>query len=121
MSKPADYLRDLLTELSDVETFTKDGLEAFTSNRMAQKAVTRSYEVIGEIVKRLPTEVRAMDSGVNWKELAAFRDFLSHRYDRVSIERLWNAVIDLPNLRQAVQTLIEQLESPLDNDDNRTD
>jgi uncharacterized protein with HEPN domain len=39
----ADYLREILAELADVEGFTADGREAFMANRMAQKAVIRSY------------------------------------------------------------------------------
>lgn len=56
MSKkqPAEYLRDMLRELDDIAAFTADGKVAKT-----RKAVIRSYEVIGEIAKRLPEDVLA--------------------------------------------------------------
>lgn len=120
MNTVIDLLNDLLAELSDVEQFTSDGLEAFGTNRMAQKAVIRSYEVIGEIVKRIPTDVRDFETRINWKELAAFRDFLIHRYDKVSIDRLRNAIVDLPNLKAAVEALRVRLISLDDNSINRT-
>jgi len=60
MSKSsADYLRDMLQELDDVTAFTADGQAAFMADLKTQKAVIRTYEVIGEIAKRLPAELRA--------------------------------------------------------------
>lgn len=61
MKPISDYLRDLLEQLSDVETFTFDGQAAFLEDRKTQNAVIRSYEVIGEIAKRLPDDLLASD------------------------------------------------------------
>ncbi len=44
MKDPRNYLPDMLTELADVADFTAAGQQAFMANRMAQKAVIRSYE-----------------------------------------------------------------------------
>lgn len=105
------YLRDLLAELADIAAFTANGREAFASDRMAQKAVIRSYEVIGEIVKRVPPEIRQTNPQIDWRKLAGFRDFLAHNYDIIIFGNVWSAVEDLPHLRTAVETLLRTVEA----------
>lgn len=103
------YLRDLLDQLQKVEDFTTNGREAFFSDEKTQYAVMRAYEVIGEIVKRLPQSVRESNTQINWRKLVGFRDFLAHNYEELILEFVWNAVEDLPNLRAAVETLLNTL------------
>lgn len=105
-----ELFRDILIELEDIRTFTRDGYEAFIRNRMAEKAVIRSYEVIGEIVKRLPQEFYDAHPQIDWHVLASFRDYLIHRYDTLDSKRIWVAVEDVDNLHQKISTFIRQLE-----------
>lgn len=107
---PAGYLRDLLQELTDIAAFTVDGEDAFVQDVKTQKAVIRSYEVIGEIAKRLPTELRGSHDEIDWRKLITFRDFLAHNYDKVVLRYLWDAVEDLPNLRTAAEKLLQEVE-----------
>lgn len=117
MKELIGYLRDLITELNDVAAFTTDGREAFMANRMAQKAVIRSYEIIGEIVKRIPQDVRDAHPQIDWRTLAAFRDYLIHRYDTVNLERVWTAVTDQPGLKASIEALLHDLDAT-DEDEN---
>ena len=110
MSKTtADYLRDLLQELDDIIAFTVDGKAAFMEDVKTQKAVIRSYEVVGEIVKRLPDDFRNAHPQVNWRTLAGFRDFLAHNYDLIAQRYVWDAVEDVGQLRATVQALHDTL------------
>lgn len=109
-----------MAELADISAFTADGREAFAANRMAQKAVIRSYEIIGEIVKRIPPEIRQANPQIDWRKLAGFRDFLTHNYDRVIFGNIWSAVEDLPNLQSAVETLLKTVEANESHSDSPT-
>jgi uncharacterized protein with HEPN domain len=109
MTETANLLRDLLAELSDIATFTSKGRQVFMADRMAQKAVIRSYEVISEIVKRILQSVRDSNPQIDWRQLAAFRDFLAHNYDAVRLENVWKAIEDLPQLRANVESLYSSL------------
>ena len=102
----ADYLRDILNELADVAAFTESGQAAFMVDIKTQKAVIRSYEVIGEIAKRLPQTLRDQHPEIDWRRLMNFRDFLAHNYDLVLIDRLWIAVEDLPILQAAIEAIV---------------
>jgi uncharacterized protein with HEPN domain len=107
---PAGYLRDLLQELADIAAFTVDGEAAFAQDVKTQKAVIRSYEVIGEIAKRLPTDLRDAHDQIDWRKLITFRDFLAHNYDKVVLRYLWDAGEDLPKLQAAIEKMLQELE-----------
>jgi uncharacterized protein with HEPN domain len=115
VKKPvADYLQDLLQELADIAAFTTEGRDAFMGDVRTQKAVIRSYEVVGEIVKRLPAELRAANPQVDWRRLATFRDFLAHNYELIVLRNIWEAVEDVASLRAEVEAILHRL--PPDDD-----
>lgn len=102
-----DYLNDLLKEIDDIIAFTLDGRATFEKDIKTQKAVVRSYEVIGEIAKRLPQSLRDEYDSIDWRRLIGFRDFLAHNYDRIVVRLLWEAIEDVPNLRQNIEAVIK--------------
>lgn len=71
----ADYLQDMLDYLDKAANFTSNGRDAFYADEMAQLAVIRVYEVIGEIVKRLPQGLRDAHPQIDWRTLAGFGTF----------------------------------------------
>jgi uncharacterized protein with HEPN domain len=112
----AAYLRDLLRELDDVVAFTVDGKAAFMTDVKTQKANIRSYEVAGEICKRLSPNLRTENIQIDWRTLITFRDFLAHNYEFITLRYIWDAVQDLPNLRASVEVILAAL--PEDGDED---
>ena len=104
-------LDDLLQQIVAVESFTADGRSAFVSDLRTQYAVIRAYELIGEIVKRLPSELLSASPHIPWKRIAGFRDFLIHRYDDVDLAIVWGAVEQLPTLKQAVEAMLRDFDN----------
>lgn len=119
MSKktPADYLRDMLHELDEIAAFTVEGKVAFMTDAKTRKAVVRSYEVVGEICKRLPDDLRRANPQLDWRRLIGFRDFLAHHYEEVVLDFVWQAVEDLPALRAAVKALLATLDEEAGDDE----
>jgi len=73
-------------------------------------ALERALERLGEAVKRLPAELCKAHPEVPWRLITGMRDRLSHGYDEVDYEILWNAVHeDLPNLLKTVDQMIREL------------
>jgi len=74
-----DYLADIIEAIGDIRSFV-DGLDydAFSNDKKTANAVIRSLEVIGEAVKKIPTELRQEYPGLPWKEIAGTRDKLIH-------------------------------------------
>jgi len=82
---------------------------------LATAAVERFLEIVGEAVKRLPADLRSRYPAVPWKEIAGTRDHLSHGYDDVDYQVLWDAVQqDLPKLLATVEQMLKDL-----SDENR--
>lgn len=119
MSKktPADYLRDMLHEFDDIATFTTEGKTAFIADAKTRKAVIRSYEVVGEICKRLPDDLRNANPQLDWRKLIGFRDFLAHHYEEVMLNFVWDAVEDLPTLRAKVEAMLAALDEETGDDE----
>lgn len=109
MRTSRQYLRDLLANIETIETFTREGESEFRSDLKTQFAVIRAYEIMGEIVKRLPYDLLAQQPQIEWQDIKEFRDFLAHNYDRVQLKIVWGAVQKLPELKTAVLALIAAL------------
>jgi uncharacterized protein with HEPN domain len=105
----ADFLHDMLSELDDIAAFTESGIEESMRDVKTRKAIIRSYEVVGEISKRLPPAVREANPQIDWRRLIGFRDFLAHHYEEVIFQNIVNAIEDLPRLRAALEALLTTL------------
>ncbi len=106
------YCRDILDRIRRIDRYTADGRAAFLASELHQDGVIRSFEVIGEIVKRLDSTLLAQHPDVAWSDFAGFRDILIHQYDRVRLDLVWRfAQEDLPALQQAIAALLNDLEN----------
>src|SRR4051812_27376526 len=70
MKSTHDYLTDILLYITRIEDVAKHGKANFVANYLFHDAVIREYEVIGEIIKRLPPELLMAQSGVNCRTFA---------------------------------------------------
>ncbi len=109
MKGTQDYLRDVLVYITDVETFSRDGESVFYSDRKTQLAIIRAFEVIGEIVKRLPQSLLDNYPDVDWRAVKGFRDILIHQYDNVDLNIVWQAVERVQGVKSAVLHMLANL------------
>lgn len=89
------YLSHIRDALQQIQTYAA-GMDSagFFLNRMAQDAVIRQFEIIGEATKNLSEEFRAINPAMPWKDLAGFRDKLIHQYFGVDLAMVWQSVVD---------------------------
>ena len=74
-------------------------------------AFERVMEVMGEAVKRLPPELTARYPAVDWRGIAGMRDRVSHGYDAIDYDLLWQAVeTRVPRLLATVEQMLRDLE-----------
>jgi len=59
---------------------------------MAYDAVLRNLAVIGEAVRALPTETRALFPDVPWSSIAGLRNIVIHEYFRVNPDLILDIV-----------------------------
>jgi uncharacterized protein with HEPN domain len=84
---------------------------AYASNPMAQAAVERKFEVIGEALGQLAKVDAAVAARIpDLAQIVAFRNQLIHGYATVNVGTVWNIAQNaLPTLIEAVQALLDEL------------
>lgn len=105
------YLVQMLERAERIFEYTENGRAEFLSDRKTQDAVLRSFEVMGEAAKRLPSAVRDQAPEIPWKRIAGFRDVLIHQYEGVDFDEVWKRVSeDLPLLVRSLEALLRKLD-----------
>jgi uncharacterized protein with HEPN domain len=89
MRHAVPYLRHILDAVAAIEDYTREGRDAFLSDRETQDAVIRNLEIIGEAVRNIPLAFRAAHPGVPWQQAAALRNVLIHEYFGVDLRIVW--------------------------------
>ena len=109
---PRAFLWDVRESALAIQSFI-NGMDAaaYESNAMAQAAVERKFEIIGEALNQLSklddtTATRIADL----PQIVAFRNQLIHGYATVKVGTVWNiAQSALPALLESVQGLLDEL------------
>jgi uncharacterized protein with HEPN domain len=88
-----DYLYDMLENAEKALSFVK-GLdyEGFRKDDKAMYAVIRAFEIIGEAARQIPEDIREKNPDIQWREIAAMRNKLTHEYFGVNTEVVWRTV-----------------------------
>jgi uncharacterized protein with HEPN domain len=108
-----EYLYDLQTAAAEIQEFTAghSTFSEFSSDTMCLRAVERNFLLIGEAVKGLGPETRALEPDIPWTRIAGLRDMLAHAYFNVDPALLWDIVIHhLPALAEAAIRMQQSLE-----------
>ena len=106
-----DYLGHILKAIERIERYTDDMDElAFLGNELVQDAVIRNIEILGQAVKGISDDTRALEPAIPWRKIAGMRDKLIHEYFGVELGLVWDVVEDeLPVLRPQLEELSERL------------
>lgn len=110
-SRLADYLGHIAEAIARIRRYTA-GLDAaaFTASEMAQDAVIRNLEVIGEASRNIAREYpdfAAAHPGLPLGAAYEMRNALAHGYFKVDLSIVWNTLQrDLPPLAEQILALI---------------
>ena len=109
---PRAYLWDARESALAIQSFTA-GMDAvsYASNPMAQAAVERKFEIIGEALNQLSKLDADLCARIpDLAQIVAFRNQLIHGYATVKADTVWNVVqTALPTLLANVQSLLRDL------------
>ena len=77
---PIAYLLHILEECNYILSVVTDDLPMyqFLSDETLKRAVCRSLEIVGEVTKKIPADVKYQWSDIQWKHMAGMRDRLIH-------------------------------------------
>lgn len=107
-----DYLEDILDAMEKAESMISNvDFETFEKEYLINFAVVRALEIIGEATKRLPHSFRGDYEDIPWRLMAGMRDRLSHKYDDINLELVWETVKErIPEVKPKIKQLISDLE-----------
>lgn len=102
------YLELILEAINKVEIFVSGlSFENFVVDSKTQSAVLMQFHVIGELVKKIPEDIKNSIE-IPWKEIAGFRDIISHDYFNVDSSFVWETILkDLPELKLKIRNYLE--------------
>lgn len=117
----ADYLSHILEAIERIDRYTDDMVEeTFLENLMAQDAVIRNFEIIGEACHNIEThypEFAAAHSELPLAFAYQMRNAVAHGYFKVDLEIVWKTIhSDLTGLHAQVEAALANL--PRDNNDS---
>ncbi len=103
------YLIHISECIERIESYAKGiDKQEFIDSTLLQDAIIRNLQILSESTQRLSDEIRERESGIDWFEVAGFRNVLVHDYLGLDIERVWNILKkDLPALKKAIQKMLK--------------
>ncbi len=105
---PAVFLGHILESMYLVEGYLKGVTEErFLKDSALQDAVIRLIEIMGEAVKNIPEDEKALHAHIPWRKIAGMRDKIIHEYFGIDLKLVWNVTQkDLPPLKKEIQKLL---------------
>ncbi|MGK7935165.1 MAG: DUF86 domain-containing protein [Xenococcaceae cyanobacterium] len=80
-------IQDILKAIDSIQKRTEGmSFEKFVENETVIKAVLYDFIVIGEAASNIPTEVKANNSDIPWRQMSAMRNIVAHEYFQVSLK-----------------------------------
>lgn len=108
-----EYLMHMLDANARIRRYT-DALsnDTFLGSDLVQDAVIRNIEIIGEaagkIMRQCP-DFAAAHPEVPWRNTYLMRNRVSHGYDSIEMQTVWETVRhDIPALRAQLRLLLDQ-------------
>ena len=121
--RESTYLLDIYLEARLIVEFMQE-IEspiALQNDQLVNRAVVRSFEVIGEAVKRLSPEFQATHPTIDWRGYARMRDRLIHQYNRVDWRIVWEVVQnELPDLISLLKAIVPADQETLATDNDQS-
>jgi uncharacterized protein with HEPN domain len=106
------YLLHIQECIRRIEEDTAPGRERFSESHTIQDAVLRNFQTLAESTQRLSEAFKAKYPETEWRRISAFRNILVHNYLGIDLEVIWRIVEeDVPRLKQAVQSMLEEIDS----------
>ena len=90
-------LEHIRNRIARIEEFIDGERSRSCGSQLAQDAVVRNLQTIGESAQRLSDHLKATEPEVPWRAIAGSRNVLVHDHFEIDLEVVWSVVDqDLP-------------------------
>ena len=107
---PILFLEDIEKSCSKILRFIAErSRDEVFADELRFDAILLNLQIIGEAVKKLPSEMRERYPDVAWREIAGMRDFVAHAYFALDLAILWSAIrYEVPTLLSQIREILER-------------
>ena len=107
-SRDRQSLEDMLDAARKIIDYARGTTqESLPSIPMRLDAVLYEIVVLGEAARRLSPEIRSAHSEIPWREIIGMRSIVTHGYDQVDNQELWQVIErDLPDLMPKLEAIL---------------
>lgn len=104
-------LEDMLVAGRKILDYASDATrETLPTAPMRLDAVLYEIVVFGEAARRLSGEIRSAHPEVPWKEIIGMRSIITHGYDQIDDDELWQVIErDLPDLIPKLEVIMGKI------------
>jgi uncharacterized protein with HEPN domain len=112
MRSTLDRLEDVAAAIERIESEAAHGRAAFDADPKVQVWMVYHIQLIGEAVRSVSDELKALSPSTPWAEIIGMRHILVHNYFGVDLDEVWNVVVrDVPPLKATVLDLIQGIQA----------
>ena len=107
---PLEYLRHIMDEIEYlIDRSANLSKEDCLGDETLKMAFVRSIEIIGEAVKKIPSDFKQKYFHIEWRAMAGMRDKLIHDYFGIDYEIVWDVVTNkIPTLRLKIKEILDK-------------
>ena len=119
---PGQQLQDILDNIDAVRQFIGAmDFKTFAADQKTFYADTRALEIVSEASRRLPEDVKAAHSSIDWRAVAAAGNMYRHEYEVVDPAGVWHtATMELQQLEAIVRDELSRIDGPQTEPDSRS-
>jgi uncharacterized protein with HEPN domain len=112
-SKDKANLLAILDAIDRITEYTKNlnSPDEYFKSKLVFDATLMNFINIGEMVDRLPKELKDRHPGLDWQKIKDFRNLVAHDYLGVDAEEVWQIIKnDLPILQTELSKILISLQ-----------
>ena len=102
----------MIESIDRIKKFTdKMNFEEFLDDEMAQFAIIKNFEIIGEAAYYTSKELKSKYPEIEWRKIKAFRHKLVHDYYEINLEIVWKTKEDkIDKLKDQIEEILKRIE-----------
>jgi len=98
------YINTIFEMIERIQSSLKSK-EDFIKDYELQDATLMRLQVIGENIKKIPSEIKKSNKP-SWRKFERLRNLISHKYNSIDYEIVWNFIEkNLPELKKQIKSI----------------
>ena len=88
-----EFLKDIIEEIDIIKQATESiSFKEFQNDKIVVRAVTKSFEIMGEAIYNIPDEIKDKYKEIPWRNIKDFRNMIIHQYWSIDYDIEWKII-----------------------------